>query len=452
MPEQTKRQTKSLIQKYGGAVPRYTSYPTAVQFDERFTEEHHISCLMDLCCGERVSLYIHIPFCHSLCHYCGCHTKIVSHTGVISAYIDTLCREIALAAPYVPKDTVVSRIHFGGGSPNYAPVADIQKILDTVRDTFSVAADVQIDMECDPRLLTLEKIAGLSELGLRRVSLGIQDFDERVQKAVNRIQPLGHVKEQVAFLRQHEINDINFDLITGLPEQTRDSVRETVAETLKIRPPRIAVFSYAHVPWMKKHQKLLEKYRFPSAEERFSMQEEIKETLCAAGYDAIGIDHYALPEDSLSKAQKSGAMRRNFQGYTDDPATSVLGFGLSAISQFKGAYAQNMLDAPSYRKAVEKGRLPVAKGYRLNAQDFAAREVIMQIMCHFHLDLRTVQNAGAAAAQLARLEQDGIIRRAGDIISITDMGKPFTRVVAACFDHYFQKDSYKKEGRHAKAI
>lgn len=446
------KQATELIRKYGGAVPRYTSYPTAVQFHDRFTEADIRSRLQSLNTEKPVSLYLHIPFCHSLCHYCGCHTKIVNRTSVISAYVDTLCEEIRIAASYVPKGLVVSRVHFGGGSPNYAPIADIQKILDTIKKFFPGNNAMQIDMECDPRLLNEVKIQGLAVCGIRRVSLGIQDFDDTVQKAVNRIQPPDHIRTQLAALRRAGIEDINFDLIVGLPEQTPDSVRRTVLETIEMKPSRIAVFSYAHVPWMKPHQKLLEKYNFPTPETRFFMQEDIKERLCRAGYNAIGIDHYALPEDSLSKAQEAGTMKRNFQGYTDDPATTILGFGLSAISQFEDSYTQNKLDAPSYRRVIEKGSLPIGKGYALTQTDLAAREAIMRIMCRFDLDMREHSSVPSASGYLAMLEKDGIIRCNRDTITITNEGKPFTRVVASCFDRYFQENSYKKEDRHAKAI
>lgn len=449
IPEETLR----LIEKYGGAVPRYTSYPTAVQFHDSFSHDHVRTCLENLDKTKRVSLYIHIPFCHSLCHYCGCHTKIVNHTGVISAYVDTLCREILLAASYADKSISVSRVHFGGGSPNYAPAEDIQKIFDTIQTAFPASDNIQIDMECDPRLLTAAKIEQLSRTGLRRVSLGIQDFDEKVQKAVNRIQTLEHIQNQVEALRKNDIHDINFDLIVGLPEQTIDSVKATANETIKIRPSRIAVFAYAHVPWMKKHQKLLEKYRFPTPSERFLMQETIRKMLCDAGYIAIGIDHYALPEDSLSRAQESGSMQRNFQGYTDDPATVILGFGLSAISQFENTYTQNTLDAQTYRKSIETGTLPIAKGYRLTNDDIVARKSIMEIMCRFKLDLQRNSIVPSATAHFDSLERDGIVlRQNNNSFVITDKGKAFTRVVASCFDPYYQNNLLNKEGRHAKAI
>lgn len=444
--------TTKLIQKYGGAVPRYTSYPTAVQFHDGFTEADAVSRLGSLGEGESVSVYVHIPFCHSLCHYCGCHTKIVSHTDVISAYVDMLCDEIKIAASHVTAKIQVSRIHFGGGSPNYAPVSDVEKILDTLRACFSFDEAVKIDMECDPRLLTEEKIAALSRVGIGRVSLGIQDFDENVQKAVHRIQPLEHVRDQVKFLRSAGIHDINFDLIVGLPEQTFDTVRRTVLETIEIGPARIAVFSYAHVPWMKKHQKLLEKYRFPTPQERFLMQEDVHFALCRAGYEAIGIDHYALPESNLSRARSLGILRRNFQGYTDDAATTILGFGLSAISQFKDAYTQNSLDAPAYRKSIDAGRLPVAKGYAMTQRDVETGWAIMQLMCYSRLNVSKCLIAPMARGKLKELERDGIIYIKGNMIVITEIGKPFTRVVASCFDPYFQSENYKKEGRHAKAI
>lgn len=441
-----------LIQKYGGAVPRYTSYPTVVQFHDGFAEADAISRLKSLSEGEAVSVYVHIPFCHSLCHYCGCHTKIVSHTDVISAYADMLCDEIKIAALHVKAKIKVSRIHFGGGSPNYAPVSDIEKILGTLRTCFSFDEAVRVDMECDPRLLSEEKIAALSCVGVDRVSLGIQDFDTNVQKAVHRIQPLEHVRDQVKFLRRAGIHDINFDLIVGLPEQTFDTVRRTVMETIEIRPSRIAVFSYAHVPWMKKHQKLLEKYRFPTPQERFLMQEDVNIALCRAGYEAIGIDHYALPGSSLSQAQSLGILRRNFQGYTDDAATTILGFGLSAISQFKDAYTQNSLDAPAYRKAIGAGRLPVAKGYAMTQADAETGWAIMQLMCYSRLDASKCLIAPMAREMLKELEREGIIHVKGNMIVMTEIGKPFTRVVASCFDPYFQSGNYKKEGRHAKAI
>ncbi|AGH97657.1 oxygen-independent coproporphyrinogen III oxidase [Micavibrio aeruginosavorus] len=448
----TDKATKALIHKYGGAVPRYTSYPTAVQFDDQFTSLDFITCLKSIDPCDPVSLYIHIPFCHSLCHYCGCNTKIVQHTNVISSYVETLCREIEQAGCYLPKGVIVSRIHFGGGSPNYAPNADIEKIIDALRRVFPTIHAAQIDMECDPRLLSDKKVCALSDLGIRRVSLGIQDFDPVVQAAVNRIQPLDHIRDQVGYLRSRDIHDINFDLILGLPEQTLHSVGNTLIETAKMRPSRISVFPYAHVPWMKKHQKLLEKYNFPSPEIRFDMQCKASQILKAEGYVEIGIDHYALPESSLNEAAQSGRIQRNFQGYTDDPATVILGFGLSSISQFKDAYAQNTTDALTYRQSIDQGSPPVHRGYKMDPSDIRAREAIMRIMCYFQLDLADYPGTVVSSVLLSDLEEDGIIFRDKSVLQVTEKGKFFTRVVASCFDPAFQFGSYNKDSHHAKAV
>lgn len=333
-------------------MPRYTSFPTAVQFRESQDREIYINRLCSLTSNESVSLYIHIPFCHSLCHYCGCHTKIVQSYNPIASYIDTLVKEIELVGSNLKYAQPVSRIHFGGGSPNYAKTVDIKRLLDTLRRYFDLSS-AQIDMECDPRLLNDEKISDYAALGLSRISLGIQDFNPIVQKAINRIQPFEMVQNQIGALRAHNIHHINFDLIIGLPEQTTATVNETLDKVLKLQPSRVAVFPYAHVPWMKKHQKLLEKYKLPDTVLRYDMAKLTETRLKEAGYESIGIDHFALPDDSLVFASESGSMRRNFQGYTDDPARTILGFGLSSISQFKDAYIQNTTDAPLYRKTIE---------------------------------------------------------------------------------------------------
>jgi len=357
--------TKKLIEKYGGAVPRYTSFPTAVQFHENYTHTDAQDDLKTLSADQNISIYIHIPFCHSLCHYCGCHTKIVHGTKVISGYVQTLCHEIRLAGNFLNNKPNIRRVHFGGGSPNYAPIEDLQKIMATIRDVFGLKENPDIDMECDPRLLDKAKIKNFLNLGVKRFSFGIQDFNEKVQAAINRFQPFELVQEQVHFLRTNDVESINFDLITGLPEQTPETVQETLKQVLMLKPSRIAVFSYAHVPWMKKQQKLLEKYHLPDTQERFVLGRQVHKTLLTHGYKEIGIDHYALSNDALAKAQAQNSMKRNFQGYTDDSSSVIVGFGLSAVSQFESSYAQNTTDALSYRKSVEAGAWPSCAILRL---------------------------------------------------------------------------------------
>lgn len=441
-----------LIGKYGGSVPRYTSYPTAVQFQKGIEPQNLEIQLAAIENSETISLYIHIPFCHSLCHYCGCHTKITHKYDIISSYVDTLCKEVTLVASKIRAIPAVSRIHLGGGSPNYACTSDIAKILTTIKNSFFTTHNTQVDMECDPRLLNVNKIRELSSIGVRRISLGIQDFDERVQRAINRIQSFTEVQRHVEHLRDNHIADINFDLIVGLPEQTLQSIQETAKAVVILRPSRIAVFSYAHVPWMKKHQKLLEKYPFPSPETRYEMQNNISQILQSAGYQSIGIDHYALPKDSLFKAYKSGRLQRNFQGYTDDPATMILGFGLSAISQLKNSYIQNTLEGREYRASIESGHLPVSKGVQLTDQDIQARKAIMHIMCDLELDLEKFPNLKVRHDQLSLMAQDGLVVQKGQKIKITKAGKPFTRVVASCFDPYLENAADNTGKRHAKAI
>ena len=438
---------QALLQKYSYPVPRYTSYPTAVQFKPDSSPDLYKQCLDDLNPGHPTSLYVHIPFCHSLCHYCGCHTKIVHSYSPIEQYVESLMREIDLIGKTLEQRIPVSRLHFGGGSPNYANSKDIEKIVGRFSKYFDVS-HMQIDMECDPRLLNAQKIKDYAALGVSRVSLGIQDFNETVQEVINRKQPFSLVQERVEQLRAAGIENINFDLITGLPEQTIDTVRETLEYVLKLKPSRIAVFPYAHVPWMKKHQKLLEKYHLPDTQERFEMGQLVHGILVNEGYNAIGIDHYALADDSLSQAQANGTMRRNFQGYTDDPARTILGFGLSAISQFENAYIQNTTDAPLYRKQIEAGAFPTARNLRLNNEDMRRRQLIEQLMCNFMIDFRKFKDIDIPYSNLALLEQDGIVKMNKNNLRIKEQGKPFVRIVASCFDPYFKKESH----HHAKAI
>lgn len=443
----TKKDTQALLAKYDYAVPRYTSFPTAVQFNTDVSGFLMAEQVASLNSDTPVSLYIHIPFCHSLCHYCGCHTKIVNVYDPIKQYIDLLLKEIDLVGQRLTKIVPVSRIHFGGGSPNYAHAHDIKRIISALGTYFDLSG-MQLDMECDPRLLTCDKIKSYKDLGLSRISLGIQDFDIGVQRAINRIQPYDLVKKNVQALRQNGIDDINFDLIIGLPCQTISTVEETVIQAISLSPSRIAVFPYAHVPWMKKHQKLLEKYNMPCALERFDMAQLVREKLTCNGYAAIGIDHFSKKTDCLYNACQTGQMRRNFQGYTDDPATTIIGFGLSSISQFEGVYCQNTTDAPTYKKFIQQGQLPVSRGLVLNEMDKMRRHLIETLMCSFTVDLSCYPAIECPTERIASLEKDGLLTMANGVLTVTEKGKPFTRVVAACFDPYFDKGAT----RHAKAV
>lgn len=439
---------QTLLKKYDRPAPRYTSFPTAVQFHDGYGPADVDAALAAVPCDKPVSVYVHIPFCHSLCHYCGCHTKIVHESAPIEAYVDTLCEEIRICAQRLRAKPKISRLHFGGGSPNYAPVDSIEKIIAALKDHFDADAGFSIDMECDPRLLNAEKIRAYARLGVRRVSLGIQDFDAQVQDAINRVQPYEQVADCVMALRDAGIHSINFDLIAGLPKQTHDGVQRTMDQAIALKPDRVAVFAYAHVPWMKKHQKLLEAHTLPDADSRYELMQAMRARLLGAGYAAIGIDHYALPDDALPAAAAQGNLRRNFQGYTDDTAETILGYGLSAISQFRDAYAQNTTDVQAYRRAIAQGVLPVQRGLSVSARDRRIRDLIMEIMCGFTVDLVAYADIDAPREQLAALEEDGLIHLRGSQIKVTERGMPFTRLVAACFDPYFNQAAQ----RHARAI
>ncbi len=434
-----------LLAKYDRPVPRYTSYPAATQFHEHITAQNLVGTLSR---RESVSIYIHIPFCHSLCHYCGCHTKIVHEQGPIDAYGKTLIEEIRLFSRNAEPGIKISRMHFGGGSPNYAKVELIEQILDTVEECFDVSKEMQIDMECDPRQLTHEKIARYASLGIGRYSLGIQDFDPKVQEAINRIQTFDHVQKCMNDFHAEGICDINFDLIVGLPRQTLETVSDTVDKAIVLSPSRMAVFPYAHVPWMKKHQVLLEKYGLPDARDRLEMIALVRNKLVSAGYESIGMDHFCKSSDGLAHAAKKGRLRRNFQGYTDDPSCTVLGFGLSAISQFENGYLQNTTNTIEYNKAIAEGRVPVQRGYILSEKDKKHRKIIEELLCRFHIPLEEIAGLDMNASQVKELQQDDLIRLADGVLEVTDKGKFFGRVIAACFDAYLQP----KEVRHARAI
>jgi len=444
--------TDRLLRKYDRPVPRYTSFPTAVQFDQELPQSYCAYLFSSIDTAQPVSLYVHIPFCHQLCHYCGCHTKIVNHYAPVSSYLDLLHAEIRKTGEYLPKNLKAGRVHFGGGSPNFLKPDDLAALLETLRGHAGLEDTAEIDMEMDPRLLTTEKIRAYADMGVNRASLGIQDFNPHVQRCINRIQPFEAVKRRVEELRAVGIARLNFDLIVGLPEQTPETVAETVEKALVLSPDRFSVFGYAHVPWMKKHQKLLERYRLPDALQRFEMTGILGDFIEAAGYEAVGMDHFARPDDPLCTALKNKTLRRNFQGYTDDPSDVILGFGLSSISSFNNAYLQNMTDAPDYRTAVDSEKFPVKRGRVLSREDRRRRALIEEIMCGFTVDLADYDDipylCDDPVFSFEGLEEDGLISFDGTCLNVTPRGRPFVRIVASCFDPYFQPQA----GRHAKAV
>lgn len=435
----------SLIKKYDRPVPRYTSYPTAIHFNHDISQQYYQNLLRNLNYQEPVSLYVHIPFCHVLCHYCGCHTRVVNNYNPVEAYVQTMLKEIDLVGKTLIQKLPVSQIHFGGGSPNFLKEKEFEKILEKINQYFDINNMTEMAIETDPRLLNKEKIETLAKVGFKRVSLGVQDFNPDVQKAVNRIQSFEEVKKAVHNLQEVGITKINFDLMIGLPLQTLDIVKDNLDKALSLKPNRFAIFAYAHVPWMKKHQKLLEKFPFPDSDLRFLMMKLVKQKMKQEKYHKIGIDHFSREDDSLYLAYKQKRLRRNFQGYTDDPAKTILAFGLSSISTFEGAYVQNLTDAPKYRKTVEDGKFPIRKGCVLKEEDKIRRDLIEQIMCGYKVNIEkySIERQG-----LNELQQDGLIHIDNSSLQITKEGWPFARIIASKFDTYYEQ----QEKQHARAI
>ena len=445
-----------LYQKYNIPVPRYTSYPTAPLFHDGVGYEDVAKWLAALPAEDAISLYVHVPFCRQLCYYCGCHMKVVNGDKAIQEYVETLLRDIDQTADAIGRTQPVSHMHWGGGTPSVTPAPLFRKLMEQIRTKFAFTDDAEVAIELDPRVLTQDYVAMLADVGINRASIGVQDFDLAVQQAINRVQSYEETENVMTWLRAHDINHINFDLIYGLPEQTLETITTSVELTEQLAPTRIALFGYAHVPWMKKHQKILEQYDLPEPTLRQEMFEHAREMLERIGYVRVGYDHFAHPEDPMAIAFEEGTLHRNFQGFTTDQAEWMVSLGSSSISCLPGGYAQNFSDISDYRARVDNGLLPIQRGVEVTAEDILRRKIIERLMCDYAVDVTAVcqqQNmdeatVGDAWDKLAPLVEDDIIAISGTQVTVTEIGRPFVRVVASCFDAYFQP----KEGQHAKAV
>lgn len=438
------------------AVPRYTSYPTAPHFEKDFPEEIYRNWLAVLPAQEAISLYVHIPFCKQMCWYCGCNMKLIARYQPVRTYIDHLCAEIALVAAQLPARMKVAHLHFGGGTPTAIHPDDLEKIVRTIEEHFTFTADAERAIETDPRTISDEMIARIGALGFTRASLGVQEFDPTVQAAINRIQPAALVQKTTEKLRATGVKGINYDLIYGLPQQTEAALCKTVKECLAMNPDRVVLFGYAHVPWMAKNQRMIDEAALPGAEERTIQAYSSAQELIAGGYVPIGIDHFALPDDTLAKAMRAGKLHRNFQGYTDDDARSLIGFGATSIGRTPFGYVQNLSETGAWGRAVEAGRLPVSKGLAMSMEDCLRAYVIERIMCDGTIDLDVAGGFFDAEPdwyepeieQLDILARDGLIIRAGAKIALTPAGVGLARIVAATFDSYLRHD----RARHSVAV
>lgn len=446
----------SLLAKYSGAVPRYTSYPTAPHFHEGIDCGKYAQWLEAITAQERISLYIHIPYCDRLCWFCACHTKHTLKYEPIAIYLESLKKEIAAVGALVSREAAVTAVHFGGGSPTMVRPDDMIDLMAALRSAFTFAEDVEISVEMDPNDLDEPRYDALAAIGMTRASLGVQDFHPEVQKAINRIQTFEHTKSVVEAVRARGVHSVNCDILYGLPHQTEATVAETVKDILSLAPDRIALFGYAHVPWMKKHQTMIKDEMLPGLEERYAQMNLAASMLVAAGYEPIGIDHFALPEDRMAIAARGGRLRRNFQGYTDDAAEALIGLGASSIGQLPQGYVQNMPATGEYQRMADAGGLAAVRGVEVSEDDRLRRRVIEEIMCRFAIsfsELRqefggAVDAIAAEAKSFVQSNQDRICLIEGDSFVITDAGRPFARTIAAVFDSYLANG----KGRHSIAV
>ncbi len=441
----------ALLEKYSKPGPRYTSYPTAPYFHSGFTEAdwiEEIRATQDPARG--LSLYAHIPFCDTLCYYCGCNMVATGDYNKASVYLGFLEQEMDRVAALTDPRRQVKQLHWGGGTPTYLKPEDIRRLMGMMKSRFSISPDAEMGCEADPRELSREHLVALREAGFNRLSLGVQDLDERVQKAVNRVQPEELIHTVYGWARELGFSSINMDLIVGLPHQTVESFAHTLDRVLPWAPDRFAIFAYAHVPWMKKHQKLIAESDLPSFATRLDLQQLIHERLEAAGYLNVGMDHYARPEDEMIKAQESKTLWRNFQGYTTHKDCDIYAFGASSISQTPNTYMQNEKNLKKYQDLIGRGGLAVERGLKLNRDDQIRRDAITRIMCDLELDKPGFAAAwnidfdayfAEALTDLEPLAADGLVTLESSRIVVNDIGRMFLRNIAMGFDGYLKQAS-----------
>jgi oxygen-independent coproporphyrinogen-3 oxidase len=451
--EQHVRFNTELIKRYDVAGPRYTSYPTAVQFMEGFdadTYQRYTTASNNELIPKPLSLYVHLPFCHSLCYYCGCMKKVTRHEHQGVRYLELLAREVEMQGALFDHDREVIQLHFGGGTPTYHDDDQLQQLMAQLGRHFSLSADDdrEFSIEVDPRTIGRDRLAALAEMGFNRISLGVQDIDPAVQKAVNRIQDPQATLQMIEDSRRLGFNSVSIDLIYGLPLQTVESFGHTIDTVVASRPNRLAVYNYAHLPHIFRAQRMIDAKDIPSPETKLQLMELTIEKLTGHGYVYIGMDHFALPDDELTVAQREGGLQRNFQGYSTRRGCDLVGLGVSSIGKIGDCYAQNLKDIPTWQSVVADGRLPIWRGVALTTEDRLRRSVIESIMCHgevkfdrfeanFAIDFH--DHFAYELASLQQLEEDGLIRMGDDEFTVTPEGRLLLRAIAMVFDEYLQE-------------
>ena len=450
---------RNLIKKYDRPGPRYTSYPPATEFTQEVGEDQYRHKLMES--NERktpLSLYFHIPFCESGCYYCGCNIIISHRKGIERPYLDRVYREMDMISDLLESSRPVVQLHWGGGTPNYLEPEEIEEFMSEIKARFRFSEDAEVSIEIDPRYATDDQLKVIRDVGFNRISMGLQDLDERVQRAINRIQPYDLMQRTMERLRDLGFESINIDLIYGLPYQSAQSFEKTVEKVIELDPDRVAVYSFAYVPWVKPIQKHIDPKTLPDPEEKLSILEMVIEKFQNAGYVYIGMDHFAKPGDELALAQQKGELWRNFQGYTTRKGVELIGIGATSIGMLYDSYFQNFKTLREYNSAVDSGHLPVFRGVILGDDDLIRREVIMDIMCNlgvsfsriealFGIDFR--EYFSEELENLRDLEEDGLIEVKEDSIRILPPGRLLIRNVAMVFDAYLKT---KKDLKFSRTI
>jgi oxygen-independent coproporphyrinogen-3 oxidase len=455
------RISEDFLKKYNRPGPRYTSYPTAPVWQDTFgPSDLEQSMATADAARTPASLYMHLPYCESLCLFCACTVVISKDTGVVPPYLATLKREIERVAPHVSRNREVVQFHWGGGTPTYLRPAQMDELFSFTRERFSFAPNAEIGIEVDPRVTSREHLETLRRLGFNRLSLGIQDFHPEVQKAIHRIQPFEMTRDLIAYARALGFDSINVDLIYGLPYQTADRFRASVEQVLTLAPDRVAMFSYAHVPWLKKQQGSFVAH-LPEGMDKFGIFCAGLQTFLDAGYLYIGMDHFAKPGDELAVAQQNRTLHRNFQGYTTKAGADLYGMGVSAISGIGLAYGQNFRDVPGYTAAIDRGGLATMRGYHLSDEDSLRRTVISRLLCHTLIRKNEIEAEfrinfdETFASELGRLQDfadDGLVTLTAHEIRVTWLGRIFIRNIAMVFDPYLEKQQLESRPLFSKTL
>ena len=452
---------EKLLERYDRPGPRYTSYPTAPAWSDEFTDEDYLQRLKASGSrqDEELSLYVHIPYCNEMCFFCGCTTIITQRHEKEEPYVDLVLAEARLAHRAMGASRPVAQHHWGGGTPTFLSPPMIEKLFLGLSALFGLAEDAEVSIEVDPRVTTQDHLKTLKQLGFNRISMGVQDFDDEVQKTINRIQSFEQTEAVVNGARDLGFVSVNLDLVYGLPHQTKESFGKTLERVYELDPDRIACYSYAHVPWLKKHQRVIPEDSLPRGSDKLGLYLTALESFLSQGYVTIGMDHFAKADDELSIAANDGSLHRNFMGYSTHPADEMISFGMSSISEIDGAFSQNFKAISEWQSPIDAGRLPVDRGLVRTPEDNRRRKLILDLMCRFKVEF--VDHGGteefrrvyaAELAALAPMVDDGLLRIADDRIDVTEIGRLFVRNICMTFDAHLDRDREQKGPRYSRTV